>query len=267
MVTQNVRASRTECDILVETLVVPSKKSIITPLEFQLIPSASNVYTHPNSGTSTNTSSSIRHHVPSTVLKFVQEVTSTLPGAQKMGQPIRDYYIDRKAPIIDFAINRSFASHCFNVGREHCRNEIMISIDVANGKVYQRCWDEDCRRSRYDMRIKSPEDVLTILVKMHPTYLSSKPGQSLQVEPCLSCVGKVPVSEENTGDCNSNNATSFKEIDRRLAHFDSRLINDIPIHLLALQSTHHYAETTHHHLLARLDSKYFEGLRSSQKLD
>ena len=101
LVTQNIRAS-TERDILVEILAVPSKKSTITPLEFQLIPSASTVYTHPNSGTLTNTSSSIRCHIPSTVLKFVQEVTSTLSGAQRCINQHRITTLTKRPQLFNF---------------------------------------------------------------------------------------------------------------------------------------------------------------------
>ena len=227
-------------DTILETIVVPLKKKAIQILEIENIPRRTqSVSTCRISDSSTRSSLNTRKGsnvcLPESVLDFVRETAARLPNAKKIGQPIQRHYFDRRLPIVDFSIYRSFASHCYNIGREHRSHGIILSIDFLNGSVYQRCWDNSCRScGRYDMCLRPPKNVLDQLENMHRANSGFKPGHS----PFST---KVLSSDTNLDD--SHPAVdptlihSSNDDDKKLAEFDIRSPDDAPLYLLASQPT------------------------------
>ena len=139
----------------------------------------------------------------------------------------------------------------------------MVSIDFVNDTVYQRCWDKVCRSCwRHAICLQPLMNVLDQLENTHYTNSSSKTSHSLMIDPSISCYGKVSPSGTHLKDythqhsfkyttfCNAScrhyknstrdsDSTLFslsKDRDRRLSNFDVRFPDDMPLHLLALQS-------------------------------
>ena len=96
---------------------------------------------------------------------WIEELVSELPNARKCGRAIKDLRHARFEPVVHFTINRTYASHCRCIGREHKEHNIRISVDLNSGNAYQSCWDQACK-GQYLISSRIPGHLGPILSKL-----------------------------------------------------------------------------------------------------
>jgi hypothetical protein len=168
----NVNDHRDVWTLVLDTLVIPShaEDSLVLDIIETEVPSTS--ITDGSASTGYGSKLNVITSSHSAFIPWVKELAADLPGAKKKGSAIIDFRCDTNESVLDFTLNRDYASYCHCIGRPHNEQNIMISIDLKKGKAYQRCWDQNCKdrtngfKFKYLLSSSLPADV--IQADLHP---------------------------------------------------------------------------------------------------
>ena len=91
--------------------------------------------------------------------------------------------------------------YCFERGRQHASQNVMLSVDLIAARAWQRCWDHDCAVSDCAVQLEAADGSRRVLKAKHA--LEAPPRQAV---PSLASLfefearsGRPPVDAEEDG--------------------------------------------------------------------